>query len=166
MRADEERRGILHDLTPRTVRLSTTPDQLNRFSLRDGEPTAGRTTPHVFDPAFSAAGDDQAVALVQPDRLVVHQLETQFPHSSKCHSSSIAFSSSIFIAFYTSFCHIKKTGLRAGGLPANIHILTLEPWRDGTHLLRLEHVFDIGEHLDWSEPVELDLEVSEKGGAT
>jgi len=39
---------------------------------------------------------------------------------------------------------MQKSGLTKP-LPANINILTLEPWKDGTHLLRLEHVVDIGE---------------------
>ncbi|XP_046463564.1 lysosomal alpha-mannosidase-like [Daphnia pulex] len=51
----------------------------------------------------------------------------------------------------------EKSGLRAP-LPDNVHILTLEPWRDGTHLLRLEHVYDIGEHSTLSEPVTLILD--------
>ena len=32
-------------------------------------------------------------------------------------------------------------------LAENVHILTLEPWSDGTQLLRLEHVYDVGENL-------------------
>jgi len=31
-------------------------------------------------------------------------------------------------------------------LAENVHILTLEPWSDGTQLLRLEHVYDVGEN--------------------
>merc|ERR1719383_729221 len=45
-----------------------------------------------------------------------------------------------FLDWKTNF-HTEKSGLM-GPLPDNVHILTLEPWKDGTHLLRLEHVFD------------------------
>ena len=57
---------------------------------------------------------------------------------------------------------MKKSGLRKGSsaLPDNIHILTLEPWGgDGTHLLRLEHVYDAGEHPTLSQPVDITLDV-------
>lgn len=43
-----------------------------------------------------------------------------------------------------------------------MQILTLEPWRDGAHLLRLEHVFDVSEDASLSEPVTIDLEVITK----
>ncbi|XP_076263633.1 lysosomal alpha-mannosidase-like [Rhynchophorus ferrugineus] len=38
-------------------------------------------------------------------------------------------------------------------LPKNIQILTLEPWKDSTYLLRIEHVFDNDEDSSLSEPV-------------
>lgn len=55
----------------------------------------------------------------------------------------------------------KKSGL-TNVLPSNVQILTLEPWRDGAHLLRLEHVFDVSEDASLSEPVTIDLEVITK----
>lgn len=64
----------------------------------------------------------------------------------------------MLISFWNVWCQ-QKSGLRAP-LPANVHMLTLEPWRDGTHLLRLEHVYDIVEHPTLSEPVTLILDVS------
>ena len=54
---------------------------------------------------------------------------------------------------------MQKSGLTKP-LPANINILTLEPWKDGTHLLRLEHVVDLEEDPILSEPVALTLDVS------
>ena len=44
-------------------------------------------------------------------------------------------------------------------LAENVHILTLEPWRDGTQLLRLEHVYDVGEHPILSNPATIILDV-------
>lgn len=45
-------------------------------------------------------------------------------------------------------------------LPRNVHILTLEPWKDDTILLRLEHLFEVGEAQQMSQPVEVDIQVS------
>ncbi|XP_034939557.1 lysosomal alpha-mannosidase isoform X1 [Chelonus insularis] len=42
-------------------------------------------------------------------------------------------------------------------LPANLQILTLEPWKDNMILLRLEHLFEIGEDSELSQPVEINL---------
>ncbi|XP_076239948.1 lysosomal alpha-mannosidase II [Calliopsis andreniformis] len=42
-------------------------------------------------------------------------------------------------------------------LPPNVHILTLEPWKDGTILLRLEHIFEIGETEHLSKPTEINI---------
>ncbi|XP_032680589.1 lysosomal alpha-mannosidase isoform X2 [Odontomachus brunneus] len=43
-------------------------------------------------------------------------------------------------------------------LPPNVHILTLEPWKDGTILLRLEHLFEVGEAQQMSQPVEVNIQ--------
>ncbi|XP_011704639.1 PREDICTED: lysosomal alpha-mannosidase isoform X1 [Wasmannia auropunctata] len=43
-------------------------------------------------------------------------------------------------------------------LPPNVHILTLEPWKDDTILLRLEHLFEVGEAQRLSQPVEIDIQ--------
>ncbi|XP_017767636.1 PREDICTED: lysosomal alpha-mannosidase-like isoform X2 [Eufriesea mexicana] len=43
-------------------------------------------------------------------------------------------------------------------LPSNIHILTLEPWKNGTVLLRLEHIFEVGESETLSKPVEINIQ--------
>lgn len=45
----------------------------------------------------------------------------------------------------------------AKNLPPNIHILTLEPWKDGTILLRLEHIFEVGEGENLSKPVDVNI---------
>ncbi|XP_033226476.1 lysosomal alpha-mannosidase-like [Belonocnema kinseyi] len=43
-------------------------------------------------------------------------------------------------------------------LPSNIHILTLEPWKDGSVLLRLEHLFEEGESIEYSKPAKINLQ--------
>ncbi|KYN17373.1 Lysosomal alpha-mannosidase [Trachymyrmex cornetzi] len=43
-------------------------------------------------------------------------------------------------------------------LPPNVHILTLEPWKDNTILLRLEHLFEVGEAQRMSQPVEVNIQ--------
>ncbi|CAH0775454.1 unnamed protein product [Bemisia tabaci] len=43
-------------------------------------------------------------------------------------------------------------------LPKNIHILTLEHWGDDTVLLRLEHIFEINEHKEFSKPETVNLQ--------
>ncbi|XP_011176167.2 lysosomal alpha-mannosidase isoform X2 [Solenopsis invicta] len=42
-------------------------------------------------------------------------------------------------------------------LSPNVHLLTLEPWKDGTILLRLEHLFEVNETLKMSRPVEVNI---------
>ncbi|XP_060520800.1 lysosomal alpha-mannosidase-like [Cylas formicarius] len=42
-------------------------------------------------------------------------------------------------------------------LPRNVHILTLEPWRDDSFLLRLEHIFAKEEHPILSQPAVIDI---------
>ncbi|XP_012260438.2 lysosomal alpha-mannosidase isoform X2 [Athalia rosae] len=42
-------------------------------------------------------------------------------------------------------------------LPSNVRILTLEPWKDGHLLLRLEHIFEVGEDTRFSHPVEVNI---------
>ncbi|XP_015440324.1 PREDICTED: lysosomal alpha-mannosidase [Dufourea novaeangliae] len=43
-------------------------------------------------------------------------------------------------------------------LPPNVHILSLEPWKDDTVLLRLEHIFEVGEAENLSRPVEVNIQ--------
>jgi len=43
-------------------------------------------------------------------------------------------------------------------LPPNVHILTLEPWKDDAILLRLEHLFEAGEAQRMSQPVEINIQ--------
>ncbi|XP_044001802.1 lysosomal alpha-mannosidase-like isoform X1 [Aphidius gifuensis] len=51
--------------------------------------------------------------------------------------------------------------MKAGGLrkklPKNIHILTYEPWKNGEILLRLEHLYEIGEATQLSQPAEINI---------
>ncbi|XP_015121082.1 lysosomal alpha-mannosidase isoform X2 [Diachasma alloeum] len=42
-------------------------------------------------------------------------------------------------------------------LPPNIHILTLEPWKEDQVLLRLEHLYEIGEAAQMSQPAEVNI---------
>lgn len=45
-------------------------------------------------------------------------------------------------------------------LPANVNLLTLEPWDDqGRLLVRLEHIYGIGEDETFSKPVTVSLKV-------
>lgn len=46
-----------------------------------------------------------------------------------------------------------------GKLPRNIQILTLEPWKEGYVLLRLEHLFEVGESPKYSFRTEVNLKV-------
>ncbi|XP_033225889.1 lysosomal alpha-mannosidase-like [Belonocnema kinseyi] len=46
----------------------------------------------------------------------------------------------------------------AKSLPRSVRILTLEPWRDGSVLLRLEHLFESDESVEFSKPVIVNLE--------
>lgn len=44
-------------------------------------------------------------------------------------------------------------------LSKNVRVLTLEPWKDGEVLLRLEHAFEKDETTKYSVPVQIDLKV-------
>lgn len=43
-------------------------------------------------------------------------------------------------------------------LPPNVQILTLEPWKENSVLLRLEHVFEINESASLSQPVQVNIQ--------
>ncbi|PSN38673.1 Lysosomal alpha-mannosidase [Blattella germanica] len=43
-------------------------------------------------------------------------------------------------------------------LPSNIHILTLEPWKENELLLRLEHIMEKNEDPELSKPVQVNLQ--------
>uniref|UniRef100_A0A2M4DMV2 Alpha-mannosidase n=1 Tax=Anopheles darlingi TaxID=43151 RepID=A0A2M4DMV2_ANODA len=42
-------------------------------------------------------------------------------------------------------------------LPPNVNLLTLEPWKDGTVLVRFEHLFEQGEDPVYSKPVQFNV---------
>lgn len=44
-------------------------------------------------------------------------------------------------------------------LPNNVQLLTMEPWKDGTVLLRFEHVFEYNESKNLSQPIVIDVQV-------
>lgn len=43
-------------------------------------------------------------------------------------------------------------------LPQNIHVLTLEPWKDNSVLIRFEHILSIGEDPEYSKNVTFNFE--------
>ncbi|XP_050428079.1 lysosomal alpha-mannosidase-like [Adelges cooleyi] len=43
-------------------------------------------------------------------------------------------------------------------LPDNVQLLTLEPWKEGTVLLRLEHIFEYNEDKNLSKPVVINVQ--------
>ncbi|XP_063233743.1 lysosomal alpha-mannosidase-like isoform X2 [Bacillus rossius redtenbacheri] len=51
----------------------------------------------------------------------------------------------------------QMSGLKLA-LPRNVHVLTLEPWKDGTVLLRLEHIFQQSEDSSLSQAVTVNLQ--------
>ncbi|XP_063225355.1 lysosomal alpha-mannosidase-like [Bacillus rossius redtenbacheri] len=51
---------------------------------------------------------------------------------------------------------VQVKGLK-NSLPENVHLLTLEPWRNGTILLRVEHVMEKDEDSEMSQNVTVDL---------
>ncbi|KAK7070039.1 carbohydrate binding [Halocaridina rubra] len=53
--------------------------------------------------------------------------------------------------------HNTKWSGMNGSLPENVHLLTLEPWLDGSLLLRLEHMYEKEESQGLSDPVTVDL---------
>lgn len=44
-------------------------------------------------------------------------------------------------------------------LPPQIHLLTLEKWKNGDLLLRLEHIYQKDEHPELSKPATVNLQV-------
>nr|XP_049466711.1 lysosomal alpha-mannosidase-like [Anopheles coluzzii] len=43
-------------------------------------------------------------------------------------------------------------------LPPNVHLLTVEPWKDDTMLLRFEHLFEKGEDSQYSLPIQINVQ--------
>ncbi|XP_017786052.1 PREDICTED: lysosomal alpha-mannosidase isoform X1 [Nicrophorus vespilloides] len=57
---------------------------------------------------------------------------------------------------YKNQYKMKYSGLTQN-LPDNVQILTLEPWKGNSYLLRLEHIFEKGEDKNLSTPVSVNL---------
>ncbi|EEZ99703.1 Alpha-mannosidase 2-like Protein [Tribolium castaneum] len=65
----------------------------------------------------------------------------------------------VFIsAPYNDSKYIKEFSGLKRALPANVQILTLEPWKGFSFLLRLEHVLEKGEDADLSQPAIVNLQ--------
>ncbi|KAG8181687.1 hypothetical protein JTE90_014820 [Oedothorax gibbosus] len=58
---------------------------------------------------------------------------------------------------YLNSCYMLSPGLKST-LPANVHLLTLEPWKRDTVLIRLEHMYEFDEDPQLSKPVIFSLE--------
>ena len=56
------------------------------------------------------------------------------------------------------FICLQFSGLKAS-LPLNVHLLTVEPWKERSLLLRLEHIMEANEDSVLSLPVEVAYEV-------
>jgi len=56
------------------------------------------------------------------------------------------------------FISLQYSGLKES-LPVNVHLLTVEPWKEGSVLLRLEHIMEANEDSVLSLPVEVAYEV-------
>ncbi|XP_049791934.1 lysosomal alpha-mannosidase-like [Schistocerca nitens] len=54
--------------------------------------------------------------------------------------------------------HVSQFSGLSQELPENIQILTLEPWKEGSLLLRLEHILEKGEDTELSQPATVNLE--------
>lgn len=66
----------------------------------------------------------------------------------------------ILYDFLYIFFFILQLSALNRALPPNVHILTLEPWKNDTILLRLEHLFEVNEARKLSAPVRVNLRVS------
>jgi len=62
------------------------------------------------------------------------------------------------MALSKTFTCLQYSGLKES-LPTNVQILTLEPWREDSLLLRLEHIMEQNEDSVLSGPVEVAYEV-------
>ena len=63
--------------------------------------------------------------------------------------------------FYLQSCltnAVQFTGMNP--LPANVHLLTLETYKAGQLLIRLEHQYQADEDAELSQPVEVNLQVN------
>ncbi|GIY50003.1 lysosomal alpha-mannosidase, partial [Caerostris extrusa] len=66
-------------------------------------------------------------------------------------------------ADYFKSYKVVSPGLRTV-LPPNVHLLTLEPWKKGTVLIRLEHIYEYDEDSVLSKPVDVSLKGALLGG--
>ncbi|CAL1274579.1 unnamed protein product [Larinioides sclopetarius] len=57
---------------------------------------------------------------------------------------------------YFKLFNVFSPGLKTT-LPPNVHLLTLEPWKRGTILIRLEHIYEFDEDNTLSKPVDVSL---------
>lgn len=62
-----------------------------------------------------------------------------------------------YVASYQTTFSLLRSGGKSYDLPANVEVLTLQPWIGNSYLLRVAHNFAVGEHSKLSEPVTVDL---------
>lgn len=70
------------------------------------------------------------------------------------------------LLFLSSIYFIQYSGL-SFYLPQNVHVLTFEPWKDNSALIRFEHILSKGEDSEYSKNVTFNFEdVFRKWGVT
>jgi lysosomal alpha-mannosidase len=62
------------------------------------------------------------------------------------------------MVLYGIFTFLQYSGLKES-LPMNVHVLTVEPWKEESLLLRLEHIMEKNEDPVLSLPVAVAYEV-------
>jgi hypothetical protein len=65
-----------------------------------------------------------------------------------------------FSEYHLFLCGFLKQQLISRELPENVNLLTLENRSDGSYLIRLEHIYDVGEDKILSKPVTVSLQVN------
>ena len=56
--------------------------------------------------------------------------------------------------------YLVQFSLLSQSLPANVNILTLEPWDEGRFMIRFEHIYAVNEDEILSRPVTFSIDVS------
>ena len=72
------------------------------------------------------------------------------------HHDAITGTEKQHVADLTEFVH--NFTFLSESLPPNVHLLTVEPWKDDTMLLRFEHLFEKGEDSQYSLPIQINVQ--------